>query len=236
MTAVWVPRPGTEQHKALLAWVRANGLDPDQIIASDGVQVDGEVIRYSELVDPGTPGAEPMGPFSDNKWKRRRAAPLLVDVPADLLRRAEPRIEPAPPSAPAYDWPRYERTCAPDRQLDGLGDLCLFLGGTWAESPREASFIGVLLMLIEKGQSNRERFHALALAFPREVTAWLAWRSITDHSPTAAELCAALIANDERRRALAALVGGPMPDGYTLTNADIWGPETPAGETDGGTR
>lgn len=86
----------------------------------------------------------------------------------------------------AYDWTRYERTCAPDRQLDGLGDLALFLGGS------EDSFTGKLLALIAKAQSTPANLAGLERGFPREVTAWRVWRSMGDPTPTAADLCAAL--------------------------------------------
>jgi hypothetical protein len=87
--------------------------------------------------------------------------------------------------AAGYDWRRYERTCAPDRQVDGLGDLALFLGGD------ETSFTGELLKLVAKAQSTPERFAALAAAFPREVTAWRVWMACP--APvTAAALCATL--------------------------------------------
>lgn len=110
----------------------------------------------------------------------------------------------APTPAAAYDWTRYERTCAPDRQLDGLGDLALFLGGS------EDSFTGDLLRLIAKAQSTPDRFRALALGFPREVTAWLVWNQ-TSPIPTAAELCAAMVDNDTKRRRLRDLTGEYVP-------------------------
>lgn len=209
-----------QQRAATIDWARENGLDPARILA-DSLEIDlgARLIRYQEHVEEGAPGA--WRPNHNSPWQRTATAPLLTDPPPAMFGRPAPRY--IPPAD--HDWTRYERTCAPDRQLDGLGDLCLFLGGTWAESPRAASFIGVLLMLIEKGQSSPEWFHQLALAFPREVTAWLVWRSITDHSPTAAELCALLIANDQRRAALYAVAAVPMPDGFTITNTDIWGPE-----------
>lgn len=232
--AVWLFAPGldapAELRDTLVDWARANNLDPARVVGSDGVEVDlvDQVIRYNERVDPGTPGAMP--PDLNSVWKRRRVTPLLVEPPAELLRppvgyalvASVPLPPPTPPAA--YDWARYERTCDPGRQLDGLGDLCLFLGGTWAETPRGASFIGVLLMLIEKGQNDPGRFHALAFAFPREVTAWLVWRQ-TSPTPTAAELCAALVENDNKRRALRTLAEATTPAAYVLDNADIWGPE-----------
>jgi hypothetical protein len=102
-----------------------------------------------------------------------------------------PRIHPAAPDPAGYDWTRYQRTCDPDRQLDGLGDLCLFLGGSWSETPGASSFIGELLKLIVKAQATPERFAALERGFPREVFAWRVW--MTYPSPvTAAGLCAAL--------------------------------------------
>jgi len=47
-----------------------------------------------------------------------------------------------------------------DRQMWGLGDLALFLGGS------EDSFTGLLLVLITKAQATPENYGRLKLAFP----------------------------------------------------------------------
>lgn len=89
-----------------------------------------------------------------------------------------------------FGWARYERTCAPDRPLDGLGDLCYFLGGEWGENGGpDASFTAHLLKLIAKADPGRRA--QLERGFPREVLAWRVWNDM-DPSPTAAGLCAAL--------------------------------------------
>lgn len=86
-----------------------------------------------------------------------------------------------------FHWERYKRTCDPDAPLDGLGDLCAFLGGTWSEDSRGASITASILHLIVKAQNTPERFAQVERAFPREVTAWRVWRSMSP-TPTAREL------------------------------------------------
>lgn len=93
-----------------------------------------------------------------------------------------------------FGWARYERTCAPDRVISGLGDLCYFLGGEWGkDGGGDASFTAHLLKLIVKAQSTPDRFAALEQAFPREVLAWRVWMAMPS-IPTAAGLCTALTA------------------------------------------
>jgi hypothetical protein len=86
-----------------------------------------------------------------------------------------------------FHWERFRRTCSPDRQIDGLGDLCMFLGGTWSESAESSSITAGILRLIVKAQATPERFSAIARAFPREVLAWKVWMGMSP-SPTAGEL------------------------------------------------
>lgn len=93
-----------------------------------------------------------------------------------------------------YDWERYTRTIDPGAQIDGLGDLCAFLGGTWSESPESESITAKVLKLIVKAQATPDKFARICRAFPREAAAWRAWMSMVDHSPTAAELYAELVA------------------------------------------
>lgn len=90
-----------------------------------------------------------------------------------------------------FGWERYERTIDPDAQIDGTGDLCQFLGGTWSKSPESESITAKILKLIEKAQATPERFEPIARAFPREVTAWRTWMSMSP-APTARELYAEL--------------------------------------------
>lgn len=240
---VWLfaPPPGAPANiqDALDRWARENRIDPRR--ACDGVEVDplDQVIRYVELTDPHAPGAWCNGP--DGVWRRRVTTPLLVEPPAELRR---PPIGHAAPPQPteavtlsaalgqhverqrqamaraAVDWSTYARTCDPDRQLDGLGDLALFLGGS------EDSFTGKLLALIAKAQSTPANMAALEQGFPREVTAWRAWMQMSP-SPTAAELCAILTLATAQARRLAAdyeaqgaeimegdgAAASPMPDG-----------------------
>lgn len=71
---------------------------------------------------------------------------------------------------------------SPDFTLWGIGDLAVYLGGS------EDSFTGDLLRLIAKADpGNLER---LAIAFPREYRARLAWMSI--NPPTVANMDAVL--------------------------------------------
>ncbi|MFI7608881.1 hypothetical protein ACIBTV_27725 [Micromonospora sp. NPDC049366] len=188
-----------DQRAAMIEWARQNGLDPARIIA-DSIVVDdaARVIRYQEYVDEGAPGA--WQPGQNSARRRPASAPLLVDPPPAVFGEPAPRY--APPAS--YDWGRYDRTCAPDRQLDGLGDLALFLGGS------ENSFTGDLLKLLAKAQSTPERLRPLAFAFPREATAWLVWQR-TQPIPLAAELCGALIENDDKGRTLDSLVAEVVP-------------------------
>lgn len=99
-----------------------------------------------------------------------------------------------PAAAPeAFEWERYDRTIAPDAQLDGLGDLCAFLGGSWdANNPGATSFTGMILLLIVKAQNTPERFAAVQRVFPREVAAWRTWNAMSP-SPTARELYEELV-------------------------------------------
>ena len=70
-----------------------------------------------------------------------------------------------------------------DRQILATGDLALFLGGS------HDSFTGKLLLLIAKADpENRGR---LELAFPRQVTAWKVWGSMSP-APTFRQLREAL--------------------------------------------
>jgi hypothetical protein len=118
---------------------------------------------------------------------------------------------------PAYEWERYERTIDPDAQLDGLGDLCRFLGGSWTETPGSGSITALILQLIVKAQSTPERFAQLERAFPREVLAWRTWMLMADHSPTARELYLELAGGDPRPPT-------PGPAGMTT---EAGGPENP---------
>lgn len=103
-----------------------------------------------------------------------------------------------PAAAPeAFEWERYDRTIAPDAQLDGLGDLCAFLGGSWdASNPGATSFTGMVLLLIVKAQNTPERFAAIQRVFPREVAAWRVWNAMSP-SPTARELYEELVDDHE---------------------------------------
>jgi hypothetical protein len=103
-------------------------------------------------------------------------------------------------------WERYRDTCDMDRPLDGLGDLCAFLGGTWGGSDRGGvggtdraeggSITALILRLIVKAQSTPARFTAIARAFPREVTAWTTWNRMRP-TPTARELYAELTGEED---------------------------------------
>lgn len=84
------------------------------------------------------------------------------------------------------DWTGYPIALDPEAQVDGLGDLALFLGGS------EDSFTGEVLKLITKGQSTPDNMDRLIVAFPREVVAWSVWMAQPE-APTAAELLAALV-------------------------------------------
>lgn len=116
--------------------------------------------------------------------------PYAGDRPADADPWWGGWIDPAAAPEP-FRWERYERTCDPDAQLDGLGDLCAFLGGTWSEGVEGSSFTAMVLRLIVKSQATPEKFNAVERAFPREVTAWRAWMGLSP-SPTARELYAVL--------------------------------------------
>lgn len=117
------------------------------------------------------------------------------DHGAAVLAAAADRLAGLPPPPPGgYGWERYRRTCDPDQPIDGAGDLCAFLGGTWADSsPGAASATAVLLWLIAKVQSDPDKLARLEVAFPREVAAWRTWMSMPS-APTAAELAAELTA------------------------------------------
>lgn len=162
---------------------------------------------YADLAD---------GPPVNGDW--------LLNELGRVLRRADEPAAPvsvhmaAPTPPAAFDWERYKRTCDPDRQLDGLGDLCLFLGGTWAD-PGKGSFIGELLKLIAK--ADPERLARLAAGFPREVRAWQVWMPMSP-SPTAAELCEVLTRADANRRVL--LEVGKWPAARAMNDDDIPAP------------
>lgn len=215
---VWLfaPPPGAPANlrDALDRWARENRIDPRR--ACDGVEVDplDQVIRYVELTDPHAPGAWRNGP--DGVWRRRVTTLLLVEPSAELRRPPIGRASPPQPTEAvtlsaalnqhverqrqavaraAVDWSTYARTCDPDRQLDGLGDLALFLGGSWSDTPGGSSFTGELLKLIVKAQSTPDRLAALEAGFPREVRAWRVWMWMSP-TPTAAELCATLTGDD----------------------------------------
>ncbi|HEV2452214.1 MAG TPA: hypothetical protein VGS62_09845 [Streptosporangiaceae bacterium] len=72
-----------------------------------------------------------------------------------------------------------------DRSIPTTHQLALFLGG----SPD--SFTGLLLVLIAKAQATPENMGRLELAFPREVTAWKTWQSMSP-APTFRQMQAAL--------------------------------------------
>jgi len=72
-----------------------------------------------------------------------------------------------------------------DRPIDATWDLALFLGGS------ADSFTGKLLDLICKAQATPENLGRLELAFPREVTAWKVWGSMSP-APTFRQLREAL--------------------------------------------
>jgi hypothetical protein len=93
-----------------------------------------------------------------------------------------------------YDWERYTRTIDPDAQLDGLGDLCAFLGGTWSDKPEAESITAKVLKLIVKAQATPDKFARICRAFPREAAAWRTWMTMVDHMPTARELYTELVA------------------------------------------
>jgi len=99
----------------------------------------------------------------------------------------------------AVDWRGYPRALDPGAQVDGIGDLCLFLGGSWETLAGQSSFTGEVLKLIVKAQATPENFLGLALAFPRVVTAWRTWMDMRP-IPTAAELAAELTRRAERPR------------------------------------
>jgi len=150
----------------------------------------------------------------------RRAVAALIDA-VDAWRRAPMGVYvPSPTPAAAYHWERYKRTCDPDRQLDGLGDLCMFLGGEWAD-PGKGSFIGELLKLIAKAAPDR--LAGLAAGFPREVRAWTVWMPMSP-TPTAAELYEVLTRADANRRVLLDIA--KWPAARAMNNADIPGPES----------
>jgi hypothetical protein len=86
-----------------------------------------------------------------------------------------------------------------DMQLYGTGDLARFLGGS------EDSFTGLLLVLIAKAQSTPENMGRLELAFPREVTAWKMWQSMSP-VPTSRQLREALDALGPRTDQLEQMV------------------------------
>jgi hypothetical protein len=151
------------------------------------------------------------------------------------------------PPVDAMRWDGYERTCDPDRPLDGLGDLCAFLGGSWGDSVEGSSVTGHILALIAKTQSTPERFTTMARAFPREVTAWVTWNRMRP-TPTARQLHAeltretrddtaaadrrppAVVAEvddetltamiDERARAYVGLITTPRPNGTVEVDRD----------------
>ena len=97
------------------------------------------------------------------------------------------------PATLDYQWQRYARTCAPETVIGGLGDLCAFLGGTWAAEAEGSSVTALILRLIVKAQSTPDKYAAVCRAFPREETAWRVWTGMADHNPTAQELFEELI-------------------------------------------
>lgn len=86
-----------------------------------------------------------------------------------------------------------------DRPADATGDLAVFLGGS------EDSFTGKLLELIAKAQSTPENIGRLELAFPREVTAWKVWGSMSP-APTFRQMREALKALEPRTDRLERMV------------------------------
>jgi hypothetical protein len=179
--------------EAVIRWARANNLDPARTLNAIDVHLDTRIIRYEELADPGEPGVYSAGPHSG--YRRRIESPLLVDPPAELLRPPlgftagrMPSAVPGP-ARPVYDWERYRRTCDPDSQLEGLGDLCAFLGGSWSEGNNAGSFTAGLLKLIV--EADPSRLAGLEAGFPREVLAWRTWLGMSPTS-TAADLAAKL--------------------------------------------
>jgi hypothetical protein len=151
---------------------------PGVAVSSDDVDV---VMRNGQWVATQTEGGVTWTAESDN-----RVGVVLALLAARLGL-------PSGADRPDYRWERYARTCAPDHQLDGLGDLCAFLGGSWSESEGSSSFTAGVLRLIAKAQATPKRFMALEGAFPREVTAWRVWSTMSP-TPAARELCAVLVA------------------------------------------
>lgn len=185
MVHLFAPPEGApaELGAALNGWAHANGLDPSRVFDGVAVNLADRVIRCKVLAEPDELGAYNVG--GDGVCRRDVEVPLLVPPPAELRRPPMGYTYPVTGAKTWFDWGRYRHTCDPDRPLDGLGDLALFLGGD------ETSFIGELLKLLVKAQSSRERFTALEAAFPREVFAWQVWMGLSP-TPTAAELCTAL--------------------------------------------
>lgn len=64
-----------QHHAALVAWAKANGLDPEQIAAPSVIEVDRNEIRYEvytgEIVD-------------DVRVRASRTATLVVPLPAEV--------------------------------------------------------------------------------------------------------------------------------------------------------
>lgn len=96
-------------------------------------------------------------------------------------RRHDPQAWTEEPGFPVLDWSGYPKACDDDRELSGLGDLALFLGGD------ATSFTGDLLKLIAKSQATWSNYHSLLRAFPRQVIAWAVWMGMSP-IPTAREL------------------------------------------------
>jgi hypothetical protein len=113
------------------------------------------------------------------------------DHGASVFAAALTRLADEHPTAAGVDWARYARRCPDDLPLDGLGDLCLFLGGTWSEKEGGGSFNANLLKLFVKAQTSPEYMAPLCQAFPIQATAWRTWIAM-DPTPTAAALAAAL--------------------------------------------
>jgi hypothetical protein len=86
-----------------------------------------------------------------------------------------------------------------DLPINSTGELALFLGGS------RDSFTGKLLELIAKAQSTSENMGRLELAFPREVTAWKTWGSMSP-APTFRHLREALGALEPRTDRLERMV------------------------------
>lgn len=79
------------------------------------------------------------------------------------------------------DWTAYpQRECLPDEVLADVSDLARFLGGD------DTSFTGDLLRLVKKARSSPENLNRLAVGFPRVVTAWIMWDTLSFGAPPTA--------------------------------------------------